>query len=101
MHSRCSKQWLFPFIQCFETVGECSYDGGVIRDRVLNDSGGTWQFGRSEASSCGCYGDGDNAGDQGEIGKRREAAKLESAILESAFDVVVESAAKNAAVTEV
>jgi hypothetical protein len=55
-------------------VRECSYDGGVNRDRVVNDSGRTWQFGRFEASSCGCYGDGDNAGDRrGEMRKRRDA----------------------------
>jgi hypothetical protein len=55
----------------------------------------TWQHGQFETWSCGCHRDGDNAGDQGEIGKRREAVKLESAIPESAFDVVVGPVANN------
>jgi hypothetical protein len=94
------QQWSFPFIQCFEIVIDCSYNGRVNCDRFVDDSGWTWQFGRFEASSCGCYGKGDDAGDQGEIRKRREAVKLESVIPESSFDVVVEPVANNAALIE-
>jgi hypothetical protein len=50
--------------------------------------------------SCGCHRDGDNAGDREEIRKRREAVKLESAIQESDFNVVVGSAANNGALME-
>jgi hypothetical protein len=96
------QQWSLPFIQRFEAVGECSYyDGGVNHDRVVDDSGcWTWQFGQFEASSCGCHRDRDNTGDQGEIGKHRKAVKLASAIPESAFNVVVNLTANDAAPLE-
>jgi hypothetical protein len=58
MHSRCSNTGRFhsPFIQCFEIVVDCSYNGGMNRDRVVDDSGRTWQFVRFEASSsCGLW----------------------------------------------
>jgi hypothetical protein len=45
------QQQEFPFIQSFEAVIERGYDGGVKRDRVVDDSGWTWQFGQLEASS--------------------------------------------------
>ena len=67
---------------------------------VVEDSSRARQFGRVEASSCCCHRDWDNAGNRRETGESREAVKLESAMPESAFDIVVEAITDDATLIE-
>jgi hypothetical protein len=91
---------LFPFVQSLNVLKERSYDVGVHRDRVIDDNCGSCQFGRFETLGCGFHRDRNNAGNRGEIWKSREAVKVESEMTESAFDVVVEWVANDAALIE-